>query len=103
MLLAEYNPTARTLVACDVTVRIRVQCAGTHHRTIHFTVMPTLRRLGGVVVSVLATGPKNRGFEPGQGDGFLRAITIRSTPSFEWEVKQKIPCRKTLRPRGRID
>jgi hypothetical protein len=27
-------------------------------------------RLGGVVVSVLATGPKRRGFEPGQGDGF---------------------------------
>jgi hypothetical protein len=35
-----------------------------------------------VVVSVLATGPKGRGFEPGQGDGFLRAKTIRSTPSF---------------------
>jgi hypothetical protein len=40
------------------------------------------RRLGGVVVSVLATGPKGRRFEPGQGDGFLRAIKIRSTPSF---------------------
>jgi hypothetical protein len=38
-------------------------------------------RLGGVVVSVLATGPKGCGFEPGQGDGFLRAIKIRSTPS----------------------
>jgi hypothetical protein len=31
-------------------------------------------RLGGAVVSVLATGPKVRGFEPGQDDGFLRAI-----------------------------
>jgi hypothetical protein len=29
-------------------------------------------RLGGVVVSVLATGPKVCGFEHGQGDGFLR-------------------------------
>jgi hypothetical protein len=38
-------------------------------------------RLGGVVVSVLATGPKGCGFEPGQGDGFLRAIKISSTPS----------------------
>jgi hypothetical protein len=38
-------------------------------------------RLGGVVVSVLATGSKVYGFEPGQGDGFLRAIKIRSTPS----------------------
>jgi hypothetical protein len=39
------------------------------------------------VVSVLATGPKDSGFEPEQGDGFLRAIKIRSTPSFGWEVK----------------
>jgi hypothetical protein len=31
-------------------------------------------RLGGVVVSVLATGPKGRGFKRGRGDGFLRAI-----------------------------
>jgi hypothetical protein len=38
-------------------------------------------RLDGVVVSVFATGPKDSGFEPGQGDGFLRAIKIRSTPS----------------------
>jgi hypothetical protein len=39
------------------------------------------RCLGGVVVSVLVTGPKVCGFEPGQGDGFLRAIKFRSTPS----------------------
>jgi hypothetical protein len=38
-------------------------------------------RLGGVVFSVLVTGPKGRGFEPCQGDGFLRVIKIRSTPS----------------------
>jgi hypothetical protein len=38
-------------------------------------------RLGGVVVSVLATGPSGCGFEPGKGDGFLKAIKIRSTPS----------------------
>jgi hypothetical protein len=56
-----------------------------------------LSRLGGVVVSVLATGPKGRGFEPGQDDGFLRAIIIRSTPSFGWEVKPEVPCRKILR------
>jgi hypothetical protein len=36
-------------------------------------------RLGGAVVSVLATGPK--GSKPGQGDGFLRAIKICNTPS----------------------
>jgi hypothetical protein len=47
-----------------------------------------------VVVSVLATGPKGCGFEPGQGDGFLRTIKIRSTPSFGWEVKPEVPCSK---------
>jgi hypothetical protein len=28
-------------------------------------------RLGDVVVSVLTTGPKSRGFKPGQGDGIF--------------------------------
>jgi hypothetical protein len=32
------------------------------------------------VVSVLATGPKGCRFEPGQGDDFLKAIKMRSTP-----------------------
>jgi hypothetical protein len=41
------------------------------------------------VVSVLVTGPKGRGFKPGRGDGILRAIQIRSTPSFGWEVKRR--------------
>jgi hypothetical protein len=31
------------------------------------------------VVSVLATGPKGRVFEPGQGVGLLRAIKIHSS------------------------
>jgi hypothetical protein len=44
-------------------------------------------RLGGVMVSELATGPKDRGFKPSRGDVFLQAIKIRSTPSFGWEVK----------------
>jgi hypothetical protein len=49
------------------------------------------------VVSVLATGPKGCGFKPGRGDGFLRAIKIRSTPSFGSEVKPEVPCRQILR------
>jgi hypothetical protein len=49
------------------------------------------------VVSVLATGPKVRGFEHGQGDVFLRAIKMRSTPSFGLEVTPDVPCRKILR------
>jgi hypothetical protein len=51
-------------------------------------------RLGGVVVSVLATGPE---FEPGQDDGLFRAlmaIKIRSTPSFGWKVRPEVPCSK---------
>jgi hypothetical protein len=40
-----------------------------------------------IVVSVFATGPKGCGFEPGQGDGFLRAIKILSTPSFRMGSK----------------
>jgi hypothetical protein len=46
------------------------------------------------VVSMIATGPKGRGFKPGRGDGFLK---IRSTPSFGCEIKPEVPCRKTLR------
>jgi hypothetical protein len=53
-------------------------------------------RLDGVVVTVLATGPKGSGFKPSQVDGFLRAIKIHSTPSFGWEVKQEVPCHKIL-------
>jgi hypothetical protein len=49
------------------------------------------------VVSVLATEPKGRGFKPGRGDGFLRAIKFRSTHFFGWEVKPEVPCRKILR------
>jgi hypothetical protein len=56
-----------------------------------------VNRLGGVVVSMLATGPKGLGFKPGRGAGFLRAINIRSTPSFGWEVKPEASCRKILR------
>jgi hypothetical protein len=28
---------------------------------------------------------------------FSRAIKIRSTPSFGWEVKPEVPCRKIIR------
>jgi hypothetical protein len=54
-------------------------------------------RLGGVVVSVLATGPRVPGFKHIRGDGFLMAIKFRSTSSLEWEVKPEVLCRKILR------
>jgi hypothetical protein len=52
-----------------------------------FVVYGCERRIGGVVVSVLATGPKGYGFEPGQGDGFLRAIKSAAHLPLGWEVK----------------
>jgi hypothetical protein len=42
---------------------------GTHH-------IITKCCLGGIMVSMLATRPKVRGFKPGRGDGFLSAIKI---------------------------
>jgi hypothetical protein len=41
------------------------------------------------MVSVLAIGRKVRWFKPSRGDGFLKAIKIRSTPSFGGEVKRR--------------
>jgi hypothetical protein len=54
-------------------------------------------RLGDVLVIVLAIKPKVCRFKPGRGDGFLRAIKIRSTTSFEGEVKPSAAFRKILR------
>jgi hypothetical protein len=34
---------------------------------------------------------------PAEGDGFLRAIKVRSTPSFGGEVKPLAPCDKILK------
>jgi hypothetical protein len=49
---------------------------------------------GGLAVIVLTIGSKARGFKP--GDGFLRAIKIRSTTSLGGEVQPSAPCRKIL-------
>jgi hypothetical protein len=58
--------------------------------------VPLSCQRGGVVVSVLGTETKGRAFEPGQSDGFLRAIKIRSIPFFGWEVKPEVSCHKIL-------
>jgi hypothetical protein len=42
------------------------------------------------VVSVLATGHKGLGFEPGQDDGYLRAIKFRRTPSSRMGSKEGV-------------
>jgi hypothetical protein len=54
-------------------------------------------RLGGVVVTVPATGSNGRGFKHGRGDGFLTAIKSAEHLPFEWEVKPEVQCRKILR------
>jgi hypothetical protein len=59
--------------------------------------MDILCRLGGVILNALAIGPKVLGFKSGRGDGFLRVVEFRSTPSFGGEVKPEVPCRKILR------
>jgi hypothetical protein len=46
------------------------------------------------VVIVLAIVPKFTGSNPAEGDGFLRAIKIRSSRSFEVKAKLVAPCRK---------
>jgi hypothetical protein len=56
----------------------------------------TKSHLSGVMVSVLAIGPKVRRFKPSWGNGFLRVINIHSTPSFGGEVKLQAPCCKVL-------
>jgi hypothetical protein len=53
--------------------------------------------LGGVTVSKSAIRPKVRGFKPGRGDGFLRAIKIRSFPCFGGRIKPEAPNRYILR------
>jgi hypothetical protein len=52
---------------------------------------------GGIMISVYATGPNDRGFKPGRGNGFLRTIKFRSTTYFEREVKPSAPRREILR------
>jgi hypothetical protein len=52
-------------------------------------------RLGGVVVSVLATRPKGHSFKPNAM--YFNGDKIRSTSSFGWEVKPEAPCRNILR------
>jgi hypothetical protein len=48
------------------------------------------------MVCVLAIGPKVHEFKPSRGDGFLRAIKIRSAPSSGGEVKPEASCHKSL-------
>jgi hypothetical protein len=56
-----------------MAIYLMMEAARTSEMTVNFN-ENTRRyvRLGGLVASVLATGPKGRGLEPGQGDGFFK-------------------------------
>ena len=56
----------------------------------------TSNGLGGLGVSVLASGIRVRGFKPGRSRRVFRAKKILSTPPFGGKVKPSVPCR-TLR------
>jgi hypothetical protein len=49
------------------------------------------------MVSVLAIGPKVRGFKPGCGGEFSREIKILRLLSFRGAIKPEASCRKILR------
>jgi hypothetical protein len=49
--------------------------------------------LGGLMVIVLAIGPKVLGFKPGEDYRCSRAMKICSTTSFGGEVKPAEPCK----------
>jgi hypothetical protein len=50
--------------------------------------------LGGLVVSVLAAGPKVRGFKPGRRQWILRVTKVGNTPLFGREVNLSALCRR---------
>jgi hypothetical protein len=56
-----------------------------------------IQALGGLVLTSFTLVPRFTGSNPVKDNGFLRATQIRSTPSFGWEVKPEVPCRKILR------
>jgi hypothetical protein len=46
------------------------------------------------VVSMLASGTQDCGFEPGRSRRIFSGVKILSMPSFGREVKQFVPCRR---------
>jgi hypothetical protein len=75
----------------DVSTLARMAYTWHHHFYMAYVRQPTrhaprackdrTRRLGDIVVTARTTGHKGRGFKLGRGDGLLRVIKIRRTPS----------------------
>ena len=57
------------------------------HNALTVTIFATFDGFGGLVVSILATGTRVRGFKPGRS-----RWKILSMPSFGGEVKESVPC-----------
>jgi hypothetical protein len=53
--------------------------------------------LGGLVVTMVSTGPRFACPNPDEDDGILRAIKVRIMTSFGGEIQPSVPCRKILR------
>jgi hypothetical protein len=58
------------------------------------------------MVRILAIRPKVRGFKPGQGDGFFKALKISCTPNLggkaDGPMSQNFtPCKRSLRVRNK--
>jgi hypothetical protein len=85
--LSTHRETLSHVIRCILCLK-EIVVTGRFYRTIYFYIVD----LGGLVVSVLATGPT--GSIPTEVDGFLRVIKIWSTTSFGWEVKPSVPCRR---------
>jgi hypothetical protein len=49
--------------------------------------------LGGLVVIVLAIGPKVHGFKPGRGRHIFKGDKIRRTTVFGGQVQPSVPCK----------
>jgi hypothetical protein len=54
--------------------------------------MSRLDGFGGLVVSMLASGSRVRGFTPGRSRWIFTSVKILSMPSFGGEVKVSVPC-----------
>jgi hypothetical protein len=80
---------------CQTTAFILIKFdVGSVHNDLAIEQFNTHVAFGGLVVSVLATGPKVRGFKPGRVRWIFKGDKIRGTTSFGGEVKSSVPCRR---------
>jgi hypothetical protein len=90
-------PYLKILPLAPVVSRmIAVHILKAHFSKIQLIVASHQVAIGGLLVNVLAIGPKIHGFKSGRGRWILRALKFSSMTSFGWEVKPSVPYCKTL-------